>query len=342
MPTRALRRNPVVQALLPVGSRRRAVVRGLVRRSSSTTQPAKPSPRKVAIRQEETKLRQSWSRHRADMLDIYLVSGFQDPRLNAQSILERHMLVRAMFGSEFDDLIHEELAYAVELNDAIRLRAQELGVLIKPRLRPTAQADVQRVMEVVAGRAPTFAKRWRDALAGREVPPLRVFEFACGSANDYRALADYGIARFLDYTGIDLNEKNIANARRRFPGVDFRVGSILSLTEPDRSIDYVIACDIFEHLSLQGMQTAVAAAVRICRRGLYVGFFRMDEVPEHEEVPRRQYHYNMLSAPRMREYMQQRFTSMQLVHVRTMLKDDYGYPHSHNPHAYSLIAEGLR
>jgi ubiquinone/menaquinone biosynthesis C-methylase UbiE len=197
-------------------------------------------------------------------------------------------------------------------------------------------------MEVVADRAPTLAKRWREALAGRQAPPLRVFEFACGSANDYRALADYGIARFLDYTGIDLNENNIANARRRFPSVDFRVGSILSLTEPDRSIDYVTGCDIFEHLSLQGMQTAIDAAVRICRRGVYFGFFRMDEVPEHEELPLRQYHLNVLSAPRMREHMQQRFASVRLVHVRKMLKDDYGYAHSYDRRAYSLIAESPR
>lgn len=342
MPLTSLARNPVVRTLLPVGSRRRAVIAGLVRRAARTAAPPPPAGSEAARRREEAKLRGMWSRHRPEMLDIYLVSGFQDPRLNAQSILGRHTLVRALFGSEFEDLMRQELAHAVELNDAIRVRGLELGVPLTATMNPERQAGVQRVMEVVADRAPLFAQRWRDALADRQAPPLRVLEFACGSANDYRALADYGIARFLHYTGVDLNEHNITNARRRFPDVDFRVGSILSLSEPDRSVDYVIGFDILEHLSLQAMQTALDTATRMCRRGLYFALFRMDEVPEHEEHPRNDYHYNLLSVARMREDMERRFASVALVHVPRMLEDEFGYRHSYsyNRRAYSLITEG--
>ncbi|HEX8510759.1 MAG TPA: class I SAM-dependent methyltransferase, partial [Propionibacteriaceae bacterium] len=161
---------------------------------------------------------------------------------------------------------------------------------------------------------------------------------------DYRAMADYGVARFLDYTGIDLNEKNIRNAKRRFPDVDFRVGSILSLQEKRRSADYVIGFDILEHLSLQGMETALKSAERLARRGLYFAFFRMDEVPEHEEHPRGNYHYNLLSVDRMREYMDKRYRSVQLIHIAQMFEDEYDYHHSYdyNRRAYSLIAEDPR
>src|SRR5215217_3383450 len=148
------------------------------------------------------------------------------------------------------------------------------------------QAGVQRVMEDVADRIDLFAQRWRDALTGCQAIPLRVVEFACGSANDYRYFVEYGLAQFLDYTGrIDLSEKNVANAKRRFPDTDFRVGSILSLPEKRRSVDYVIGYDILEHLSLQGMFTALKTAERIARRGLYFAFSEWTRFPSTRSIP---------------------------------------------------------
>jgi SAM-dependent methyltransferase len=323
-------KHPVVTAAFPTGSRRRAAVKRLW--------PG-PQRRPAPLRAEEAKLRGVWAGYRQDMLERYLVSGYQDPRINVPSILARHTLVRAIFGSEFDSLMREELAWAVELNEAIRVRAAELGVKIKPTLDPDHLADVQRVSEVIADRVPEFSGRWRDALGGRQAPPLSVLEYACGSANDYSAFADYGIARFLDYTGVDLNETNIANARRKFPDVNFRVGSVLDLPEQDRSVDYVIGFDIMEHLSLPAMQHAMDAAVRICRRGLYFAFFRMDEVPEHVDNPRGNYHFNLLSAPLVRQDMSRRFGTAELIRIADLLKDDFGYEHSYNRKAYALITE---
>jgi ubiquinone/menaquinone biosynthesis C-methylase UbiE len=302
------------------------------------TMPKKGLPR------EEAKLRGVWSAYSPDLLEVYLVSGYQDPRLNAQSILARHTLIRAIFGTRFEELMREELQHAAELNDAIRLRAKELDVPLTATMNRERLAVVRQVMEVIADRVDLFSERWREALADEDAPLLRVIEFACGSANDYRSFADYGIARFLDYTGIDLNTTNIANAKQRFPDVDFRVGSILSLTEPDASVDYVIGFDILEHLSLEAMETVLATAVRMARRGLYFAFFRMDEQAEHQEEPRGDYHYNLLSAPVMRRYMRERYSQVQLVHIASMFKAEYGFPYSHeyNRRAYSLIAEGPR
>lgn len=323
-------KHPVVTAAFPTGSRRRAAVKRLW--------PAPPR-RAAPLRTEEAKLRGVWAGYRQDMLERYLVSGYQDPRINVPSILARHTLVRAIFGSEFDPLMREELAWAVELNEAIRVRAAELGVKIKPTLDPDHLADVQRVSEVIADRVPEFGGRWRDTLAGRQAAPLSVLEYACGSANDYSAFADYGIARFLDYTGVDLNETNIANARRKFPDVNFRLGSVLDLPEQDRSVDYVIGFDIMEHLSLPAMQHAMDAAVRICRRGLYFAFFRMDEVPGHVDNPRGDYHFNLLSAPLVRQDMAGRFGTAELIRIADLLKDEFGYEHSYNRKAYALITE---
>jgi SAM-dependent methyltransferase len=345
--------SPLVTRALPRGSRRRAALARAVRGGSSAfrhakrrvTLPKRTRPdNKEALSREEDKLRGVWARANPDILNVYLVTGYQDPRLNAQSILARHTLVRALFGSRFEDLMRHELEHAVELNDAIRLRARELGVPLTATMNPQRLEIVHQVMEVVADRAPVFAGRWRQALEGEEAPPLRVIEFACGSANDYRAFADYGIARFLDYTGIDLSNTNIANAKLRFPDVDFRVASILSLDEPAASVDYVIGFDILEHLSLQAMDTVVQSAIRMARRGLYFAFFRMDEVLEHREEPRGEYHFNLLSAPTMRRYMEQHYSHVELIHIASMMKEEYGFPHSYeyNRRAYSLITEGPR
>jgi ubiquinone/menaquinone biosynthesis C-methylase UbiE len=335
----SLRRHPVVAAALPVGSRRRRVVASIGRRvlgTPSTTASPKRAPR---IAKEEQQLRKAWVRHRSEMLDVYLVSGYQDPRLNIQSILGRHMLVRALFGSAFESLMQEELAFAVELNEEMRVRARELGVSLGVTMDAERRAGMQRVMEPIDPKASTYAHRWREALEGRRARPLRVVELACGSANDYRAFVDYGIARFLDYTGFDLNPKNVANAKERFPDVDFREGSILSLPLADRSVHYVVAFDILEHLSLQAMQQALDEAVRVARRGLYIAFFRMAEAPEHVEQPRGHYHYNTLSAPRMRSYLEQRYSSVDLVSVDAYLQQKFGYSHTHNRMAYSVVAK---
>lgn len=358
--TYRLARFPGVGILLPVGSRRRDLAVATVQRVPALANrlPATPetlASRTVAaakrrraaeaelerLRVEEVNLKKTWAGYKSENLDAYLVTGYQDPRINAQSILARHTLVRALFGSDFDDLMHGELAHAVDLNEAIRVRADELGIKMTIS-GPDALANKALVCEVIADRAPIFGERWRTALSGRTAQPLSVLEFACGSANDYRAFADYGIAPFLNYTGIDLNETNIANAKRRFPDVDFRVDSILSLPEADHSIDYVIGFDILEHLSSTAKRTAMDAAVRICRRGVHFAFFRMAEIPDDIVRPVRDYHSNTLSAPRMREYMGKHFDSTQLVKVPRLLKRDYGADHTYNRKAYSLTAQGLR
>ena len=337
-----LRDHPAVTAMLPMGSRRRAAAAALARRARPK-RPAPPKPKKSPLIQKENRqLKKAWARHDPEMLDIYLATGFQDPRINVQSILARHLLVRALFGSKFDRLMQEELAFAVEINEAVRLRAHELGVRLSASLDRERRADVERVMAPFDAKASTYADKWSQALAGRKAHRLKVLELACGSANDYRALAMYGIAPFLDYTGIDLNENNISNAKRRFPDVDFRVGSILSLPFADRTVDYVLAFDIFEHLSLAAMREALDEAVRVSQRGLYIAFFRMSDIPDHIEEPRGAYHFNMLSAPRMREYFEKHYPSVDLVHVATFLFERFGYKHSYNKQAYSIIAERRR
>ena len=64
-----------------------------------------------------------WRNKSSTVLDAYLVSGYQNPRINVQSILVRHFLIRRLFGDEFEQVMDEELRFAIELNERLRIGA---------------------------------------------------------------------------------------------------------------------------------------------------------------------------------------------------------------------------
>ena len=93
----------------------------------------------------------------------------------------------------------------------------------------------------------------------------RLLEPACGSANDYRYLAAFGIAGLLDYTGFDLCEKNVANARALFPRTRFEVGNVFEIAAADQAFALCFVHDLLEHLSPAGLERAVE---ELCRRAV--------------------------------------------------------------------------
>ncbi len=281
----------------------------------------------------------TWAHLPSEMLDAYLVSGYQNPRINVQSILVRHFLTRRLFGDEFDDLMDEEIRFALRLNETLRLRARELEVKMGSFIDPVKHAGVKKVDESIAGRDGEFIDRWHTALAGRQAASISVLEFACGSANDYRDIEESGLARFLDYLGIDLTAKNIANARRRFPGVAFEVGDVTRLPYPDDSFDYVIASDLFEHLPIDVMGRALDQAARLARCGVVLTFFSMSDIPEHVIRPKGAYYWNRLSHSQVEAELRDRFPSVTATPIATWLAEQYGYRHSYNRNAWTIVAE---
>lgn len=188
-----------------------------------------------------------------------------------------------------------------------------------------------------------FCNIWSETLAplnatdGQSIAPLSVLEPACGSANDYRYLDAYGIGRFLDYTGFDLCEKNIANARTMFPAVRFEVGNAFEISAPDKAFEYCFVHDLFEHLSLEGMQVAISEICRVTRQGLCVGFFSMDEIAEHRVREVDEYHWNTLSMAAMKELFAQHGFAAQVIHIGTFLRQQVGCDFTHNPDAYTFL-----
>ena len=283
-------------------------------------------------------LRWSWISRDAARLDEYLVIGWQNPRINIQSILIRHSLLRLLFGGAFEQLMAAELKFAVELNETLRLESVRTGTPITSYLDAERQARIREVSRVIADREFEFQERWRSTLATQAPAKLSVLELACGSANDYRAFAEFGLAPFLDYVGIDLNPKNVANARRHFPDVPFEVGNAMTTGKPDASFDVVIASDLFEHLPIGVAAEVLGEAIRLARRALILSFFNMAEIPEHDDRPVAAYHWNRLSRTRYEAAIAGRFPTVSVTPIAAWLEREFGYSHTYNPAAYTIVA----
>jgi SAM-dependent methyltransferase len=321
-----------------------------------------------ALEQESEKLARSWMRHEATWLRDYLVAGVEDPRLNIQSILSRHFLIRSFFGNCFEELMEEEVRFGSVMDwvrnlpggaedaelmsgilHALRQRADNVEGLPIPHFvsktfarLSTSPAPCQIpnyiesfLAEGAGSRVPnerresgldTFQQLWAGTLASagdtlsRSFRPLSLLEPGCGSANDYRFVESYGLGSLLDYTGFDLCIKNIANAQALFPRARFEVGNVFEIDAPDRSFDLCLSHDLFEHLSPAGLEVAIREVCRITRRSLCIGFFQMDEIGEHVIRPIEEYHWNLLSAGRMRELFASQGFAAHVVHIGTFLR----------------------
>ena len=183
----------------------------------------------------------------------------------------------------------------------------------------------------------TFAAPWRAALESEQPDPISVLEPACGSANDYRFLDVFGIGRLLDYTGFDLCEKNVRNAKHMSPEGRFTVGNALEIHAADNAFDYSFVHDLFEHLSIEAMEVAVAEVCRVTRYGLCVGFFNMHAVDRHVEKAVGDYHWNDLSMRETRVVFEQHASAVEVVHVDTLLRSRFGCGDTHNKGAYTFV-----
>jgi SAM-dependent methyltransferase len=334
-----------------------------------------------SLKAETEKLTRMWMRHDADWLGEYLVSGVEDPRLNMQSILTRHVLIGALFGEMFSELKREELRFGAVMNwicrvPGINQNPEEAGIILDALRRGSDNAEglsiprfllqtfaalpasfenfsTPNYMEAylkanegrenqqsseAQGALDSFALLWNRALS-KVVSPRRlsVLEPACGSANEYRFLNRYGLTPFLEYRGFDLCEKNVANARALEPGAEFTVGNVFEITAPDRAYDWCIVHDLFEHLSLEGMQVAIGEVCRVSREGICVGFFQMDEIPEPRVRPLSEYYCNRLSREQTARAFAEHGFDAQTFHIETFLRAELGWGDTHNPFAHTFL-----
>ena len=324
---------------------------------------------------ETEKLTASWAHHEPGMLATYLVSGVEDPRINIQSILTRSFLLDVLFGERFAGLKCEELRFAAVMNwllnylrkkpipeeiialvHALENGAQNAeGVEIPFHVLKTFQGLPSRAdgvnipnyvrelltaypsgVDYADAAKNIFADRWAALLANEQAASISVIEPACGSANDYRFLKSFGIARFLDYTGFDLSEKNVENARAMFPDAHFVAGNVLGIDSKDKRFDYCLVHDLLEHLSLDAMEQAINEICRVTRHGICAGFFQMDEIPNHLVRPVGDYHINRLGMQKLRDSFESHGAHVEVIHIQTFLRMCLNCAHTHNPNAYTF------
>src|SRR5215217_8268476 len=70
---------------------------------------------------ESASLVNAWGYKTKEELRVYLVRGFQDPRISIQKILMRHFFAQVLWPGQLKDLILAELKHAIRLN--LRLAA---------------------------------------------------------------------------------------------------------------------------------------------------------------------------------------------------------------------------
>jgi len=323
---------------------------------------------------ESSRLAESWMRHDQRFLRDYLVQDVEDPRINVQSILSRHFLIEQLFGEEFTPLAEQELRFALVVNWLLRLLetsacAADFHALLYALTEGHKHAGKFKIPRYVSetfaalampnyiwdllycppaetADAPipdyllkTFEPIWREVLENEHPSRISVLEPACGSANDYRFLQTFGLARFLNYTGIDICEKNIQNAEQMFPGVTFRTANVLDIDAPDNSFDYCIVHDLFEHLSAEAMELAITQLCRVTRKALSVAFFNMQETDHHIVHPVDNYHWNTLSLSKTKALFAQHASVVNTAHIHSFLSSRFACADTHNNRAYTFIVE---
>ena len=294
---------------------------------------------RVERRIERHLLERAWLHAQPKRLQVYLVRGYQNPVINVQSILARHEIIRELDGGTHDELMEEELRWAVEKHRDLRKRQRDLPLEHGVDFREIKRSGKWRAAyDEIMWDQDRYAAVWTDALRGLPHHGLSVIEAACGSANDYRYFDRYGLAPLLNYTGFDLTRANIDNARLMFPGIDFRVGDVQDIPARNGSYDWALAHDLLEHLSPSAFNRAVDELCRVTRRGVLISFFLMRDEPEHRVQPRRFYHVNELSKDRIEERFARHCTDITWVHIRKMLAERYGFDDYYNWRAWTIIA----
>lgn len=325
-----------------------------------------------SLRLETQRLKQSWMRHDRDTLRDYLVRDVEDPRINIQSILTRHFLIRRLFGEQFDDLVEHELRFSLVINWLLGLlkrpiRSWQLQVVLDALLSGGDDAEGLKIptyisetfdalalpnyicdllnwspvettdVPVPAYLLSTFQAIWHEILACEHSQRVSVLEPACGSANDFRFIDAFGIGRLLDYTGFDLCEKNIWNARQMFPEACFKVGNVLEIDTGEKTFDYCFVHDLFEHLSVEAMEVAISQICRVTRRGICAGFFNMHEGRRHVVKVVGNYHWNKLSMSETKASFERYGFVVNGIHIDTFLRSKFDCPDTHNKGAYTLL-----
>lgn len=329
------------------------------------------------LQKETRQLQNAWAHHDQASLNSYLVQGVEDPRINIQSILTRHFLLRELFGDRCDYVMEHEIRFALtanwllakltspmsawqinnEMNDVLfalldesNNSGKDVPVFLKDSFEklyfPNYINDLLSYVPSVDAKSEmpdyllnTFMQIWAEMLCSDQSERISVLEPACGSANEYRFFHRTKLSNYLDYRGFDLCEKNITNANRTYPDVEFCVDNVFDISVLDNAYMFGFVHDLFEHLSPEGFEKAIMEITRVTSHKVCLHFFNMADIPEHQIKHTGEYHWNTLSLAQIRKLIEPIADSVEIIHIDTWLRNDFCYPYTHNKEAYTWFIE---
>ena len=319
---------------------------------------------------EAGRLRDAWDRYEEEDLDSYLVSSVENPLINAQSMLTRALIADTLWPGQFDELISAELRFGAVLtwltlaleadwdrHDLLE-QLEEDDAALPQFLRDTwkLHAEDDTSCHYIADSlllAPPdnprglhtrsfglFAEVWKSHLRceqNKAPKPLSLMEAACGSANDFRYFESFGLLPFVDYRGFDISSKNITNARRKHPHTLFEERDAMNTRLPDDCADFYLAHDLFEHLSIAGLEAALNEALRVTRKQAWLHFFNLDKIPKHNVRPIDSYHWNCLSLEKVTTILESKGSRVESINIGSWLREKTDWEDYYNPEAWTLI-----
>jgi ubiquinone/menaquinone biosynthesis C-methylase UbiE len=153
----------------------------------------------------------------------------------------------------------------IELAAQQRSEGAERGAFHEFERAGWSRPDVVTVYQSAFGRLTTKTVPALLDAAGAG-PGVRVLDVATGPGFAAAAAAERGAS----VTGIDFSSSMIAEARRNFPGLDFREGDALALDFPDESFDAVVIN--YGILHFEQPERAIAEAFRVLKPGGLAAF----------------------------------------------------------------------
>ena len=288
---------------------------------------AKSAPnRNLDGRQEAGSLKAMWNRHSHNFLATYLKGGKLHPFYNPQQFFVRDIIL-----------------------NCLQRKNPGVNVLLERRMMSPLFWLYGRCHGLVISRASflsdwfqdlmTFAgERSRERLRYANIKNISLLDVGCGSANFYDGFQKTGLTYFMEYTGIDIAEKNIENCKILYPDANFRLGDARNIEFSNNSFDVVLASRILEYLSLDDLEIALSEIMRVARDTVILNFFYEKDMPEHIVNKVALYHRNGLSRLQLRALLQKyENVSIRIVDTYAPLRNkkiEYTDP-AGNPVSYS-------
>lgn len=238
---------------------------------------------------ESENLKYMWNRHPSRILAQYLQTDFFDPFYNPQHIFTRKLI------TDYLNTVNNKINFSME--DRLLEPLTNLYFKNMRKGDPTPWKYAWKQSSYI------MAKIKSLRLSRHHFKKISILDIGCGAGNYYAGIKESGLSSFLDYTGIDIAEKNIAICKNLYRDGAFEVGNIYDLKFADNAFDIVLIGHVFEHLDPRFLKHALHETLRVTREKVIINFFLEKKIKDHISNKIDRYHWNCLSRAKLLNYL---------------------------------------